>query len=104
MKRIILAGMILLFCITSSSCTKRISDEEIMKNLGETAVPSETFTDVGIPEDSEAVPETVPESEYPTGVEGIISPDHWISDGKYYFVTRRDRINMITYIDLETGE
>ena len=104
MKRIILAGMILLLCITSSSCTKRMSDEEIMQNLGETAVPSETLTDVGIPEDSDAVPETVPESEYPTGVEGIISPDHWISDGKYYFVTRRDRINMITYIDLETRE
>lgn len=102
MKRAMLAGMFMLLCMASLSCTKHMSDEEIMWNLGDTAAVTEASDDEAVSDE----PKT--KAEYPTGVEGIISPDHTISDGKYYFLTMRDDRGMgtpmISYVDIATGE
>lgn len=98
-----LVSLILIVICILPSCGKTVTDDDIAENLA----GYETLFD-------ESSDGTSTESEYNptslTDVDGIISPDHTIKDGKYYFVTkRRDKrgingIDMITYVDLETGD
>lgn len=101
MKKLI--TIILILTCVLPSCNNTVTDEDIAANLN----GYETMFD-------EAADSTSTENEYIptslTGVEGIISPEYTINDNKYYFVTKRpdkrgiNGIDMISYVDLETGD
>ena len=108
MKKLSFLLSAILICFISVSCQKRISDEEIIKQLGGTVISGET-DDTELEQGNKAEQEQVEKfSNYPTGVEGLISPDFTISNGKYYYLTKRSNgytgVEMISYVDLETKE
>ena len=100
MKKIV--SFMVLLCISLSSCGTGTTDDEIAANL-------ENYESL-YGETSTGDTETEYVSTVTTGVEGIISNDWIIHDNKYYFVTkkmsglRRTGVEMISYIDLETGD
>lgn len=91
----------ILACMMLVSCGSTISEEQIIENL-------EAY-DIAQGEQSPETLTAVSEYSVITGVEGIISGDWVINDGKYYFVTqtvpegKQNSIKMIRYIKLETG-
>lgn len=101
-----LTSLILLLACVLPSCNNSVTDEDIAKNLdGYETLFDETAAD-GTTTETEA--EYVPTSL--TGIDGIFSPEYTVSDNKYYFVTKRldkrglNGIDMITYVDLDTGD
>ena len=106
MKKAMLIVLVLLMCGSAASCWKRMTDEEIMEQLGIPVVSEET-TGTNGEKETEKI-HNVKISDYPTGVEGLVSPDLTISNGKYYYLTKRSNgytgVEMISYVDLETKE
>jgi len=100
MKKIV--SILLLFSCLLSSCATGTTDDDIAANLEN----YESLYGGTSPSDTE----TQYFSTVDTGVEGIFSSDWAINDNKYYFVTKRkdnkglNAVEMITYVDLETGD
>jgi len=106
-----LTAIIILLALAFASCTKS-TDDDIAAGL-------ETYRDiyVGTPapvqtesvsEETElAVPEEMLPANYGTSVEGIVSPDFVINDGKMYFELKGNEASgttiMHAYVDLKTG-
>lgn len=93
-KALVIIGLFFLCISGISGCHERINEEKIIDQLNDITGDAQKRQ----PEISEQI----------TGIEGLVSPDFTISNGKYYYLTKRSNgyvgEEMISYIDLETKE